>query len=222
MPQGCASPARSAPPKRVVAIEVVGIQEHLAELVPFVVRPAHAQGDGRRRDQQAQLVVHLDADAGDALLREEDLHVLLESGPPRGVEPLEVVVGAQQRLAPRLRERAWRAPRCRRRAFRPSASWSGDARADAHDETGRGAGPAARPWRRPRRRRAADSEPGEAIEAAIGGPVAPHGRVSAEPRASSRASTVASMFPPVRIATIGPRPALRSLPERSGGDADRA
>ena len=55
-PLGMGLAARARRPDVVVAVEVVGVEQHLRELVPLVLRPADAQRDRRGGHQQPQLV----------------------------------------------------------------------------------------------------------------------------------------------------------------------
>ena len=113
VPQGCARPASSASCGRpssssspvgalepVVAVELLGVEQDLGELVPLVPGPAQGEGHGRGGDQDAELVRDLDLDAGDPRLEEEDPDVVLEAPAPGGGQPVVVIVVVEQERPP--------------------------------------------------------------------------------------------------------------------------
>ncbi len=196
VPHGCVWPLSSSPPKRVVAVEVVGVEQHLRELVPLVLRPAEAQRHRGGGHQQPELVRDLDLDPRDALLGREDPHVVLEAKAPGGV--------ACARSGRSSRAGTGASARGRARPAGPAAGAS--AAAASAGPRGRGRRrprarpePRARPRRAHRGRRRARERvtaPASANQRSAG-PVDPHAGEASAWRASSRASTRASMLPPV-------------------------
>jgi hypothetical protein len=162
--------------ERVVAVEVVGVEEDLGEMVPLVLGPAHAERHRRGGDEETQLVRDLHPDAGDALLGEEDPDVVLEAGTPGGVQPLVVVVALQEEGPPFLRE-GRREDGPPPRGLPSEDAVNGHAHPDAGGEPGARARPAGR-HRAERRARPRGGGAGHAAEAAVVGPLDPHRRGS--------------------------------------------
>ncbi len=102
VPQGWVCPDSSASLEAVVAVEVLGVEQHLGDLVPLVVGPTQRERHGRGRHQQPQLLVDLGAHAADAALRQEQAQVVLEA-PAQGLGQAIVEVAPARPGAAALR-----------------------------------------------------------------------------------------------------------------------
>jgi hypothetical protein len=68
------------PPERVVAIEVIRVQEHLGHFAPVVAWPPDAQRHRGRGHEKPQRIIDFCLDSSNALLGNESLDVSFERG----------------------------------------------------------------------------------------------------------------------------------------------